>query len=364
MKVNRKEMIQALEASSKFRDKKSDTLPILELVKVDPDAGYIYATDLDAYAYSEFTAKDYHDAEKKPIVFVCNPEQLIGLLKSEAGDEAVINLSEDGLYISVGEIFTTIPTTDIEMFPDSPDISVMIPLFDMTAGQLASMIGTPAANDEKREHITHVHFKGDGKVVCTDIKRLNIVDIPEATGFEPFNLSKKALKAIRCLSKSDSINIASCADFGSGQVACIPNAVKTKVFMRPADAEFPQYEDLLKKHNLSLNFEKSVLSSACKKAMQIQSDEYRGCIFTFNGNLNMRMDNPNKGIYEERVQYAGNDVVPEEIVMALNPKFVYQAIELVDGDFVEMSIKSSEAGVHVSVPGDDLNMSIIMPMSI
>jgi len=98
--------------------------------------------------------------------------------------------------------------------------------------------------------------------------------------------------------------------------------------------------------------------------MQIQSDEYRGCIFTFNGNLNMRMDNPNKGIYEERVQYAGNDIVPEEIVMALNPKFVYQAIELVEGDLVAVSVKSGEAQVHVSVPGDDLNMSIIMPMNI
>ena len=87
MKVNRKEMIQALEASSKFRDKKSDTLPILELVKVDPDAGYIYATDLDAYAYSEFTAKDYHDADKKPIVFCCNPDQLVGLQESHAAPE-------------------------------------------------------------------------------------------------------------------------------------------------------------------------------------------------------------------------------------------------------------------------------------
>ncbi len=409
MITNRKKLIQAIEASGKFRDKGNAITPMLQMIKIDPEKGEVIATDLEAYAVSYFKAEDFtrgappvsSDLEpmlkkmtkaelveeyseiggfiadtpkadmldriikaKTPAPFIetfcCEPIQLRDLLKIENDEEIEIVLSDNKSSIAIGKNFSDMPAFDIEDFPDIPDVTgTMECLFSITKKQIGALTALKGDAYENRAHIVGAYFSGEkGRAVSTDIKRLNMITINNAVKHNPFIVSKKHLQLCAGLSK-EKIDI---HEINGMYLFTVDNDVDTAILARPLECEFPRYEDLVKKHDAKIVFTKEEIIPACQKAIQVMSNEFAGCICNFNGDLKMHIANPIKGTYKKVVPYKAH-TEGINIELALNPQFLMDAIKNLKGDDVEISIRE-DSHVILTAPDDNKNVNIIMPMKI
>ena len=136
-------------------------------------------------------------------------------------------------------------------------------------------------------------------------------------------LSGKALKAISSIAKAKSIEVQVDSDYDWASF----NIGKLAVLLQSDDSEYPDYmETMTREMEHTVQVDRKTLLGAFKQADLVADDDYRGAELTFNGSLNIAMENVNVGEYSRKnIPFLKGTVEPE-IKVHMNVKFLTEVV--------------------------------------
>ena len=338
------------------------------LITAEADGVILQATDLETGFEGRYSAV----VENTGAVAI-NARKFFEIVRDFPSDE--IHISEvDNHWIEISN--NQVEYHIVGMNPDDfPDIPVLesVPFFSLESQELKRMIEQALVigpTDDKRAHIIGVYFEHIteeepqvARMVSTDGSRLSKVDSPLESSVDVALESgaiipKKGLQEVNKFLDGD----------GSVEIGFKENHLITKkdaeiIIIRLLEGEFPKYQDLLKAAGGTVvNMEKKPFQMMLKRMSILGSENYKGVIFRFSqGTLVTSSTNPDIGESKEEMQieYDG-----DTIEVAFNPRFFMDAINVIGESDVSLQIIDDEKPCMIHGQGNNLFVSVIMPMRI
>lgn len=269
------------------------------------------------------------------------------------------------------------PPGDFPPVPDFPSGGFSGPQFNLQAGTIDSLIARTifaTAREHTRYAINGVLLKREGKrleMVATDGRRLALAranltgDNKEGAPISCI-VPTKALSMLQKLydDADERVTVALSDNqvlFSIGPEKGQPRALLASSLVEGA---FPPYEDVIPKdHDITVAFDRDVLTSAVRRAALLTNEDSRGVRLAFHGKdkrLELSSRAPEMGEAEVNVElasYKGSD-----IEIGFNPSFLVDALRVIEDPQVIMELKAgNKPGLIKS--GTEFTY-VVMPVSL
>jgi DNA polymerase III sliding clamp (beta) subunit (PCNA family) len=365
---------------------------LAELIKSKPKKENL----VDAIYTASGTAADYEEATqangektKAGEAFLICPKMLLKMASSlEAKNEDMIDLDVTDFafdqagnctpdFIEVAGMFKSVPVRSIDDFPTAPASDDLLNYGKDTSDDqefvLAAKVPGPtlarvamvsaAVSGDDRAHVINVFFDAkNDTLVSTDGSRMHSMKT-KIGGDHDFMVNAKALMAAT-KTAGDKDVVFHVSKSGRYVKAEIPSAKTTLIFTNDKDVSYPKYNELLvlvgeMPHKVS--FSAANLVKPLEQAVVLASEEYKAVQLSFNGGLDVALQNPNTGEYERtNIQTTEGHVDPPQEV-ALNGRYLLDAIKGMETVEVRMKDGEKRKGEDGN-PVDDAPLTITSPL--
>ena len=312
------------------------------------------------------------DEEKAGILtetFLVNPDLLLRAVKTLNSEEVEIAgqdyEQENGFlvprYICVHGYYEGIHTVSPENFPEI--VSVLETrqfMCDLFYEELAFLCKVKGDPQIMADYLHHVCF-ADTEIVSTDGNRLHIVRRKVA------NLAENEQEKL-CIKKKALQKLIPLAKDGVIRVYGDPGralefvAGKLKVTMAWNQVQFPDYKGVIDRSNATntVTVKTEIWKQMLQQANVLTDSDHMGIILTFNSGIAVNAFHPEKGEYKRMFEYANRCKVDPDVTMGLNGSFLKDIPTLQNQ--LTISFSDNEKPVFIDIDGEKL--AVVMPMRI
>lgn len=381
--VDRKELVSALEASTRARAKNS-SINALRNVLVQVENGYltVAGTNLTTTAIAKIprVILDAHS----PHQAVIDPEKILRLMKKSKVERIEIDIQEEKVAIHIGETRLELPSLPPGEFPALPvkktgKLTASYE-FDTSTLREAMMDVMPCvSDDETRPYLNGLCFQFDGTeatLVSTDGHRMAIrclMDIrpqgcveSEIECLVPLSGVKEILANVKGkkVSGKARMEIFSLKDHRKVRVSLKHEGVEKEIWVKIPDAEFPPWQNIVPRPNgIHIQMDAEELAEVAREAKTFCTDRHRAVHFIPNGiSVDVAVENPETGTYSREVSAEITGKVPEKV--GLNVTYVQDALKSIGGETVTLHLGESPIDSTLWTSDREECRVVIMPVSL
>jgi len=363
MKIERKELISALNKAKRFTASEADML-ILQLVLIDGANQQIVATDIDTRCEVPVSIRDFKRKVKSPDgseveideKFCVDPGNLlkivhaldiqdgqdVSLVPGEFEFPAVEESMFEGdlakpLALTVGEYFQKLIIKPAEDFPKWTDVTKSDKIMSITGNNLKRV--AEICSDSDFEYREVVMFDCDRQqIVASDGVRLHILKTPDLKGKDGFTIQHGAVKGVAALAGSEEVFVMLCGT--KRRVQFIGDGFT--VTSRITGVEFPDYADRIREksaHHVVVHRE--TFRKAVTQANLICGKDHSLATLSFNKGVSISIENPSKGLFSrENVPFKGK--VDPAVNMRLPVKHLMGLLSAAGGKKLDLEIEDKK----------------------
>lgn len=341
------------------------TMPVLShvLLSLNKNKIEISATDL------ETTMSTWCSAEVSEGGSLAVPaRKLYEIVKElESGSIEVEEIGNHWVEIRASSAVFKIAGLPSEDFPIVPELH-SDQLFSIESAVLEEMISKTifaVSPDELRRNLAGIYFEEAGskslRLVATDGHRLSLVEknIDSRVKFDKgFVVPKKGVAELRKVLKlSDKVRI------GVGDNFFMVEGEDIILIARLIDADFPDYKQVTPEvTKVTLTLGKNDFLSALKRVSILSSEKTRSVKFSINkGEMTLISVSPEVGEAREAVSL---DYSGEPIELGFNARYLMDVLEAITEDKVEVGLIDELSPTVVKPEGEEVYLSVIMPMRV
>lgn len=367
--ADRKVLVNALAKVQGITGRKTNlSITADVLIKAEGSRISITANDMQTVFFGTYEAQVLKDG-----MISINSKKLFEIIKEYPDNQILINEIENRwVEIGEGNIQYHIVSSDCENFPETPVIEDAS-LLEMAGDALKKMVGATAligySPDEKRIYVMGVLLENveddEGRklrMVSTDSRRLNCVDIPVEQAMEmpedTVIIPKKGMsELVRFLDDEGPAMI------GIKDYHFIIKKDHESMMIKLLDGDYPDYRRVLNTEAFStLEIDRSMLLMVMKRMSILTSDDYKSVIFDFKEDeLVVTITNPEIGESKEEIQIAYNG---EPFESAFNPRYFIEAINIIKEDTLTLQVKDKRSPCVIQGINDDQLVCAVMAMTI
>ena len=338
------------------------------LIKAEGTTLTITANDLETVFCGTYEA----EVTANGIISI-NSKKIFEIIREYPDTQFPVNEIENRwVEIGEGNIQYHIVSSDYENFPETPVIED-VPFIEVEAAQLKKMVEVASvisfSPDEKRIYVLGALLeKADNeegsllRMVSTDSRRLNCMDIPYTGTFEmpeeAVIIPKKGLSELsKFIAPQGNMKI------GIKDHHFIAKKENEMVMIKLLSGDYPDYRRVLNTETfVPVEIDRNMFFMMMKRMSILVSEDYKSVIFNFRENeLVVTITNPEIGESKEElaIAYAGDG-----FESAFNPRYFIDVINLLKSDTITLHIKDSKNPCVIQ--GDDeTNLTCaIMAMSV
>lgn len=415
MKIDKDELKKALATAVKFTERKS-MMPVLGCVLVDGEAGKLYATDLehscaiplkvsdvekvvsdpDKNAREEFVAElselkvaqlrnlaaDYGieiPAKGKGSVIVDAIVVGSTLVKaSETGARLGLNanslkriidsLDETGMIefkeapgkVSIGQHFHEIYTMPTDEFPIPFLTTEIVGTVTMKRSDLEKVLPAATIADVGFK-LSGVYFDKKGDLaITTDGHRLHMASA-KVLSEKSFQVSTQFFKKLPHGKEDEELVIEACGNENDVHYARVLSEAG-EFTSRVMDTQFPDYTAVVpKKSTYSVKVTRKDVMVAIKQGLVMSDARSRAARLTFNGGIDVAVENPDSGKYD-RAKVAMIGHVDPPLTIGLNLKYLVDAMPGKKDDD-EFTVELTDSS-HPVIFRKDTFTALVMPIRV
>ena len=338
------------------------------LIRAEGSEITITANDLETVFCGTYEA----DVESDGMISI-NSRKIFEIIKEYPDTQFPINEIENRwVEIGEGNIQYHIVSSDCENFPETPIIED-ISFIEVDSVQLKKMVDVASvigfSQDEKRIYVLGTLLEKideeNGnmlRMVSTDSKRLNSIDIPYKGQFnvpeETIIIPKKGLSELsKFIDSQETIQI------GVKDNHFIAKKENEMVMIKLLSGDYPDYRRVLNTESFTpIEIDRNMFFLMMKRMSILMSEDYKSVVFNFTDNeLVVTITNPEIGESKEEflIAYSGNS-----FESAFNPKFFIDAINVIKNDTITLHVKDSRSPCVIQGSDDTQLVCAIMAMSV
>jgi len=338
------------------------------LIKAAGSELIITANDLETVFCGTYEA----DVESDGMISI-NSKKIFEIIKEYPDTQFPVNEIENRwVEIGEGNIQYHIVSSDCENFPETPLIE-NISFIEVDSVQLKKMVDVASvigfSPDEKRIYVLGALLEKvteeDGNIlrmVSTDSRRLNCIDIPYVGNFdipeETIIIPKKGLSEL-----SKFIDNQGTLQIGVKDNHFIAKKANEMVMIKLLSGDYPDYRRVLNTESFTpIEINRAMFFLMMKRMSILVSEDYKSVIFNFKENeLVVTITNPEIGESKEEfpITYSG-----EPFESAFNPRFFIDAINVIKNDTLTLHVKDSRNPCVVQGSDNTQLICAIMAMSV
>jgi DNA polymerase-3 subunit beta len=341
------------------------TMPVLShvLLKVDKNKIEISATDL------ETTMSTWSHAEVSREGSIALPaRKLYEIVKElETGEIEVEEIGSHWVEIRSSSALFKIAGLPSDDFPIIPELH-SDNLFSVESSLLEEMVSKTifaVSPDELRRNLAGIYFEEAGsksmRLVATDGHRLSLVEknIDSRVKFgKGFVVPKKGVAELRKVLKlSDKVRI------GMGDNFFMAEGEEIILIARLIDADFPDYRQVTPEvTKATLTVDRNEFLKALKRVSILSSEKTRSVKFIINRDgMTMISVSPEVGEAKETIalDYAG-----DPIELGFNARYLMDVLEVISQEKVQIGLIDELSPAVLRPEGDEVYLSVIMPMRV
>jgi DNA polymerase-3 subunit beta len=341
------------------------TMPVLShvLLKVDKKKIEISATDL------ETTMSTWSHAEVSREGSIALPaRKLYEIVKElETGEIEVEEIGSHWVEIRSSSALFKIAGLPSDDFPIIPELH-SDNLFSVESSLLEEMVSKTifaVSPDELRRNLAGIYFEEAGsksmRLVATDGHRLSLVEknIDSRVKFgKGFVVPKKGVAELRKVLKlSDKVRI------GMGDNFFMAEGEEIILIARLIDADFPDYRQVTPEvTKATLTVDRNEFLKALKRVSILSSEKTRSVKFIINRDgMTMISVSPEVGEAKETIalDYAG-----DPIELGFNARYLMDVLEVISQERVQIGLIDELSPAVLRPEGDEVYLSVIMPMRV
>ncbi len=341
------------------------TMPVLShiLLNVKGNKIEISATDL------ETTMNTWCDAQIQEEGSLAVPARKLYEIIKELPDEEIEieELPNYWVEIRTSSAEFKIAGLPSEDFPQIPELH-SDNLFSVQSSIIEDMISKTifaVSPDELRRNLAGIFVEDSEddtlRLVATDGHRLSLVEkkIESGVKFDKgFVVPKKGVAELRKVLKlSENIRI------GVGENFFMAEGEEIVLIARLIDAEFPDYKQVTPDTTkVTININRTELLSALKRVSILSSEKTHSIKIMLNSDgVTLISVSPEVGEAKEVVplEYSG-----EPIELGFNARYLMDVLEAITGDVVQVGLIDELSPTTIRPEGDEVYLSVIMPMRV
>ena len=347
-------------------------MPILSTVLLNTreDGLEISATDLEIGFQNSYPAEII-----KPGSITISGKRLLDITRETNSKKIYISEKENNwVYISDSNAHYHLSCLPADEFPvlTEPEDAVMIKMDSKILTEMINKTIYSITMEEAGFKLSGVFMEKiekDGedllRMVATDGHRLSLID-KKVPGIQKIEMKhgvmipKKGMVELNRLSLENGDIL-----FGLKQNNLVARQEKALIIIRLLDTKFPDYRNVIPSKEGTENIitiSRRSLLEAMRRMMIIRSDQYQGVKVNIGLDyLEMTSVNPDLGNVEEKVEvkYEG-----KPIEMGFNPKYFIDALQPMDSDIIQLTIKDQTSPCLITGDQDSGFLGLIMPMRI
>lgn len=345
----RKELQAAIKRLASVVDKRS-TMPMLAnvCIRVTPTEITLCATDLNVSAVVVAKSWDTFGGGQATV----NAKALGDILKKLPDGPVTVRANDRGVDLTSGSARVSLEGLHARDYPKLPPIFPGDPMLALTGvdaamfGAMLDAVSHAMCKDETRFHLNGVHFEYDGtraRCVATDGHRLvkSERDMPREGDFshKGMIIPAKAVAEIRKLLGKGTCQIGMVKHSGVEHFAVRFGG--TTIVVKPIDAQFPPYDQVIPKDNRRLvTVDRKALIGALERAALVCSGTRGVKLETADGALTLASDNPDTGEVRETLPAELN---PDQgdFAVGCNPRYALDALDALDCERVTLAFDSA-----------------------
>lgn len=341
------------------------TMPVLShvLITANKSKIEISATDL------ETTMSTWCDAQVSAEGSLAIPARKLYEIVKEVpvGEIEIEEIGNHWVEIRASSAVFKIAGLPSEDFPIIPELNSE-QLFTVESSALDEMISKTifaVSPDELRRNLAGIYFEEAGdkgiRLVATDGHRLSLVEreIDTKVKFDKgFVVPKKGVGELRKVLKlSDKLKI------GVGDSFFMAEGEDIVLLARLIDADFPDYKQVTPESTkLTLSLERDKFLSALRRVSILSSEKTRSVKFNIDTQgLTLVSVSPEIGEAKETVslEYSGDPVE-----LGFNARYLMDVLEAISEDTVEIGLIDELSPAVIRPKGEEVYLSVIMPMRV
>ena len=231
--------------------------------------------------------------------------------------------------LAVGDNFQRLMIMPADDFPEWFDVQDAAKVATVSGKDLRYVAGICPRAPKGYNKGTHQPFKehvsfnaAHSAMVSTDGNRLHHIGLDVE---QDVMISAHALEGMAALAKDGNIEIAYSP---SVRYATLTHGQDKATVRVDSDMTFPEFKDILNSEQ-SVTIDVAKFGKLLKQAVLVTGENYRAVELTFNGGLDARVENPERGTYtKESIEFEGN--IDPEIKVSINPVFLLEAMKPAD----------------------------------
>lgn len=303
--------------------------------------------------------------------FTVNGKKLISILKEMPKGDVILEVDNSflvhvmskgvkGNYKLFGTSRGDFP--DVPGFDDDKSIEVDQQMFK----DVIRKVIYAAATDLIKPAFNGVYFISEeyGKLsaVATDSKRLALYTFPINVEMKIEEGTIIPLKTIHEISRL--LTSTGNCRFYIGQTQCFFRIGDTMIVSRVVDGQFPNYKQVIpKEHKMNAVVDTGKLVESLRRVMIFTREPSYKVILKFS-NDKLKIEARTQDIGEAEEELSISLHCEEEIIIGISGQYLFDAVKEIDSDHVVLGITSQISPVVVRPEGDDMHLSVIMPIQI
>lgn len=371
IRIAQEELLKALQQFHSVAGRKS-TMPILSniLLEAGNNAITVFATDLEIGIRGMFPAEV---EEEGAVTLSCR--HLMDIVRElPPADISIGSLDNNWVSITCGKSDFKIAGLSAEEFPSWPefDNSQTVEIDGALLGDMIRKTIYCVAENETRYVLNGACFKivsSEGgnafaEMVGTDGHRLALVKraVPasELAGGAGVIIPKKGLIELRKLLDDSTAPVS--FSIGKNQILFKKDSIE--LFARLIEGNYPNYNQVIPARNdkkLSIP-DKKIFASAIKRVSVLAKDKISAVRMDIAPEkVTLVVNNPELG---EAIEEMTANYSAEPLSIAFNARYVLDALQVMEGDEVTISLADPVSPSIITYPGDADYLAVIMPLRI
>lgn len=329
---------------------------------------YIEATDLEISYNTKIPC-----LVKTSGALTINAKKIYELIKEFPFEDILIQ-EQDNLWVKIGNgnnIEFKLGSLPIDDFPRFKTLNTTnsIKINSKILQEMIEKTIYSTSTDETKYNLCGILFEKEKinenttiRMVSSDGHRLNLIEKTIETNLNDekmsFIIPRKGSNEIKNLTeKSDEIILGQDGKF------CFAITERDFLSIRLIDAKFPNYKAILPtEKNKIICFDKNNVLSSLKRISILLSDtDSKGVKFIIRNN-EMEIESLEKEFGDAKeiipLEYNG-----EDIVLALNVKYIFNILSILKSQLIEMTIKNSSSPIIIKGNEDEGFTGLIMPLT-
>ena len=366
LKAKRQDFLAALYWTQSTVERRT-TMPILAnvLIEFRKDDTRVTATDLEIGVRARLEAEVGEEG-----AVTLNAKKLYDIVRESSGDSIQLRrLENDWVEIRSGKSLFKMVGLDPKDFPSFPDFDAHA-LVSVPARVIKEMIDKTifsVSTDETRSNLNGAYLEevggGKARMVATDGHRLAMVEREVgALGLKKgVILPRKGLGELRKLLEEADEGV---AQLGFKDNLCLVMKGNVELFMRLAEADFPDYTKVIPQGNpYNVKIEQRGFLQALRRVSILSSERYKGIKIELKPEgMAISANNPDLGeaVEELDVEYKG-----KALSVGFNARYLIDVLSVLeeDGD-VDMELKDELSPSLLRRGGDNGYTYVVMPMKL